>query len=569
MLNDQLRRLFCSRYTRLQRLHPCFFKQAPALAVGFLSLLAPGLADSPSFANTSIMPRQHAAQDLAAIAEPHTQDRIRKFFAGRNKRLPQAPAGGGLALTVAQQTTRVSTSQAAPPRRADISLNGQGAADNFGYSVAAAGDFNGDGKPDIVISAPFDDNNGKSASGSVFIFFNGAEARTGAADVILEGQSAGDNFGFSVASAGDFNGDGKTDVIVGAPFDDNNVEVDSGSAFIFFGGVTGVRRADADADVIIEGQSAGDNFGYSVASAGDFNGDGKADIIGGAPFDDNNGESASGSAFIFFGGITGTHRVDADADVILNGQSAGDNFGFSVAPAGNVNGDAKADVIVGAPFDDNNGEIDSGSAFVFFGGVTGARRADADADIILNGQSGDDQLGSSVASAGDFNGDGKTDVIVGAPFDDNNDEDDSGSAFIFFGDATGTRRADADADVILNGQSEDDGFGASVATAGDFNGDGKTDVIVGASGDDNNDEEDSGGAFVFFGNAAGTRRADADADVILKGLNGGDNFGTTVASVGDINGDGKADIIVGAPGSDNRGANDSGSAFLFLGGKQR
>jgi large repetitive protein len=205
------------------------------------------------------------------------------------------------------------------------------------------------------------------------------------ADVILDGQSRNDRFSYSVSSAGDFNGDGIDDVIVGAYVDDNNVN-NTGSAFIFFGGITGTKRADADADVILNGQSGNDRFGYSVSSAGDFNGDGKSDVIVGAYKDDNTGE-ISGSAFIFFGGITGTKRADADADVILNGQSAGDQFGLSVASAGDFNGDGKSDVIVGAHEDGNNSEDRSGSAFIFFGGITGTKTADADADVILNGQS--------------------------------------------------------------------------------------------------------------------------------------------------------------------------------------
>ena len=153
-------------------------------------------------------------------------------------------------------------------------------------------------------------------------------------------------------------------MIVGAYADDNN-ETGSGSAFIFFGGITGTKGADADADVILNGQGGTDNFGVSVASAGDFNGDGKGDVIVGADQDDNNGDG-SGSAFIFFGGITGTKRADADADVILDGQDAGDEFGISVASAGDFNGDGTSDVIVGAQRDDNNSASRSGSAFVFF-----------------------------------------------------------------------------------------------------------------------------------------------------------------------------------------------------------
>ncbi|MDA8561475.1 FG-GAP-like repeat-containing protein, partial [Nitrospinae bacterium] len=434
---------------------------------------------------------------------------------------------------------------------ADVILNGQSLNDRFGTSVASAGDFNGDGIDDVIVN---------DTNGSAFIFFGGITGTKRAdadADVILNGS---DGFGV-VSSAGDFNGDGKDDVIVGNCSDDNNSTTNSGSAFIFFGGVTGTKSADADADVILDGENDSDSF-CNVASAGDFNGDGKDDVIVGADKDDNNSAADSGSAFIFFGGITGTKRADADADVILNGESANDGFGSQVASAGDFNGDGKDDVIVGVRSDDNNSESESGSAFIFFGGITGTKRADADADVILNGQRRNDFFGSCVASAGDFNGDGKDDVIVGALGDDNNSESGSGSAFIFFGGITGTKRADADADVILNGQSQLNGFGRECSSAGDFNGDGKDDVIVGARGDDNNGDN-SGSAFIFFGGITGTKRADADADVILNGESANDQFGISV-SAGDFNGDGARDVIVGADNDDNNSVSGSGSAFIFL-----
>ncbi|MGR3177198.1 MAG: FG-GAP-like repeat-containing protein [Candidatus Anammoxibacter sp.] len=360
----------------------------------------------------------------------------------------------------------------------------------------------------------------------------------------------------SVSSAGDFNGDGIEDVIVGAPSQSNN----SGRAFIFFGGKTGTFRADTDADVILNGQNEGDQFGISVSTAGDFNGDGIDDVIVGAYRDDNNGTD-SGSAYIFFGGITGTFNSDTDADVILNGQDAKNLFGWSVSTAGDFNGDGKDDVIVGAWRDENNGN-ESGSAFIFFGQTPTSQltlSADTDADVILNGQDAGDQFGYSVSTAGDFNGDGIDDVIVGAdsanidrlvgPF---------GGAYIFFGGITGTFNSDTDADVIFIGQQNDGFFGKSVSTAGDFNGDGIDDVIVGApEGFNSRGATFAGNAFIFFGGITGTFDSGTDADVKFIGGDG-DQLGNSVSTAGDFNGDGIDDVIFGTA---------TGLAYIFFGGK--
>jgi hypothetical protein len=224
----------------------------------------------------------------------------------------------------------------------------------------------------------------------------------------------------------------------------------------------------------------------------------------------------------------------------FSGDSAFDNFGRSVSGAGDVNNDGFDDLIVGAIYDDNNG-ADSGSARVF-SGATGA------IFYTFLGDSAGDTFGQSVSGAGDVNNDGFADFIVAAPFDANNGSN-SGSARVFSG-ATGAIL------YTFNGDSADDNFGTSVSGAGDVNNDGFADLIVGAFADDNNGT-DSGSARVFSG-ATGA---------ILYTFNGdstGDNFGISVSGAGDVNNDGRADLIVGANLDDNNAA-DSGSARVFSG----
>ncbi|MBL0921845.1 MAG: FG-GAP repeat protein, partial [Phycisphaerales bacterium] len=228
-------------------------------------------------------------------------------------------------------------------------FNGVAANDFLGYSVSGAGDVNGDGFDDVIVGAPFQDNNG-SNSGSAWVFCGA----TGGVLHTFDGDSSGDSLGWSVSGAGDVNGDGFADLIAGARTDDNNGP-ESGIARVFCGATGAVLHT-------FEGDGAGDQLGWSVSGAGDVNGDGFDDVIVGAPFDDNNGAN-SGSARVFCGATGAVLRT-------LNGDSAGDQFGFSVSGAADINGDGFDDVIVGAPFDDNNG-ANSGSARVFCG-ATGA-----------------------------------------------------------------------------------------------------------------------------------------------------------------------------------------------------
>ena len=440
---------------------------------------------------------------------------------------------------------------------ADVKLVGESSSDRFGISVASAGDFNGDGKDDVIVGAYADDDGG-DGSGCAFIFFGGVSPGTinaSVADIKLVGEDDHDYFGWSVSSAGDFNGDGKDDVIVGAEMDDDGGD-GSGCAFIFFGRtVTGTIDA-ANADVKLVGGDAGDGFGRSVSGVGDFNGDGKDDVIVGAWFDDD-GDYDSGCAFIFFGRGSPPDTIDvASADIKLVGTDREDRFGYSVSGAGDFNGDGKDDVIVGA-YQDDDGGYRSGCAFIFFGGTAPGTINASAADIKLVGEDSNDWFGYSVSKAGDFNGDGKDDVIVGARYDDDGG-DGSGCAFIFFGRASfGTIDA-SNAEIKLIGEDSEDGFGFSVSGAGDFNGDGKDDVIVGARYDDDGGDS-SGCAFIFFGRTSPETIDASHANVKLMGKNDGDEFGFSVSRGGRFSEEGNAVALVGT------GWGTSNTAFVFFG----
>ncbi len=387
---------------------------------------------------------------------------------------------------------------------------GDSATDRFGFAVSGAGDVNGDGYDDLIVGAEGDDNNGfDSGSARVFSGLDGSILYT------FDGDSALDWFGYAVSGAGDVNNDGFHDLIVGAVADDNN-GASSGSARVFSG-------FDGSTLYTFNGDSLHDQFGVSVSGVGDINGDGFDDVIVGAWGADTKSGQSSGNARVFSG-------FDGSILYTFDGDSAGDIFGRSVSGAGDVNNDGVDDFIVGAPFDDNNG-VDAGSARVFSG-------ADGSVLSTVYGDSANDQFGTSVGDAGDVNGDGFDDLIVGSPYDDTNG-DTSGSTRVFSG-------FDGSVLYTFNGDSAGDGFGWAVSGAGDINKDGFADFIVGADAADNNDEN-SGSVFVFVSMAPATPcPADANGDNIVNfaDLNAVlADFGQSGEDLaGDINGDGAADF---------------------------
>ena len=408
---------------------------------------------------------------------------------------------------------------------ADVTLSEPGTNKSFGYSVSKAGDFNGDGYSDVIVGVP-----GYSTNlGRAYIYLGGSTMNT-IADGILAGFVAGTNYyGNSVSDAGDVNGDGYSDVIVGA----YGMSSFQGRAFVYYGGAT----VNITADLTVTGEFTGDNFATTVSSAGDANGDGYDDILIGA----SGFSSGSGKAYLYLGGET----IDDNADKFFNAENAGDNFGISVSGCGDINGDGNSDLIAGANLSDING-VSSGRAYIYFNTMTGA---DIE-DLTFTGFSANDQLGSSVSSAGDVNGDGFDDILIGA--NGYNSGTQQGRAYIYYGGSVMNNTAD----VILTGVSAGDKFGSSVSSAGDVNGDGFDDVIIGAPGY----LTDQGRAYIYYGGSS----MNSTVDVTLTGASSNDVFGYSVSDAGDMNGDGYSDVIVGAHGY-NAGT-DLGSAYIYLGG---
>ncbi len=445
-----------------------------------------------------------------------------------------------------------------------------------GEAVSSAGDVNGDGFDDIIVGA-YRSALGGSVSGGAFVIYGGetggdivSDALTSEQGFFIQGEESGDFAGNSVSSAGDVNGDGFDDVIVGAARADNG-----GRAYVIYGGATGTNidlsTLTSEQGFIIQGDSSGDDAGTSVSSAGDVNGDGFDDLIVGAPSGDDGGVSA-GEAYVIFGGATGAD-IDlgnlADQGFVIQGDAENDGAGISVSSAGDVNGDGFDDLIIGADLGDDGGSA-AGEAYVIYGGAT----VGADIDLstltpeqgyIIQGDVEGDRAGVSVSNAGDVNGDGFDDLIVGA-FGGDAGGGNSGQAYVIYGTATGTN-------IDLSTLTPEQGFiiqgepgasaGVAVSSAGDVNGDGFDDLILSAPFG-NAPERPSGEAFVIYGSAEGTDIDLAELSptqgFIIRGINVNLVQDTAVSSAGDVNGDGFDDLIVGEP------IGGGGEAYVIYGG---
>ena len=433
---------------------------------------------------------------------------------------------------------------------------------SFGTSVAGAGDVNNDGYDDVIVGAP-DYDNGQGGKGAVFVYHGSAAGLSATANWKVESSWTNAAFGTSVASAGDVNNDGFDDVIVGAPGYSNG-QANEGAAFVYHGSGTGLSKT---ANWQVESNQSAASLGWSVATAGNVNGDDYDDVyddvIVGAPWY-SNGQANEGSAFVYYGSENGLSTVAPSLsgpapqpDWRIESDQEFSYFGIAVSTAGDVNKDGYADIIIGADYYDN-GETDEGAAFVYHGSAGGLK-----SEIKWMGESNQEYsyFGSSVSTAGDVNKDGYSDVVIGVPWYDKDGNNECGAAFVYHGSAAGVETAANWHDVS---DQEGSYFGISVSTAGDVDADGYDDIIVGANYHDNG-QADEGAAFVYHGSAAGLRPT---AAWMGESNQASSYFGSSVSTAGDVNKDGYSDVLIGAPSYDTAANNESGAVFLYRGGPE-
>ena len=388
-----------------------------------------------------------------------------------------------------------------------------------------------------------------------------------------------DQFGISIADIGDLNGDGISDIAVGAIYGDVN-GTDRGIVHVMF-----MNSNKTTSHTVVIGDQTPHNpasddpalndydaFGASIANIGDLNNDGVTDIVVGAWGDDTGGDTRGTIHIIFLnsnGTVSNTIEINSNTP---NGPALNntDYFGASIANIGDLNGDGVTDIAVGASGDDAGGDTRGTIHIIFLNSNGTVSNTIEINDDTPNGPAlnNTDYFGVSIANIGDLNNDGTTDIAVGSIYDDAGG-DDRGTIHIIFLNSNGTVSNTIEInDDTPNGPdlNNTDYFGRSIANIGDLNGDGVTDIAVGAHWDDAGGDT-RGTIHIIFLNSNGTVSNTIEInDTTLNGpdLNNNDFFGSSIANIGDLNGDGVLDIAVGATHDDVFGAFDDVGAIHIM-----
>lgn len=425
----------------------------------------------------------------------------------------------------------------------------------------------------------------------------------GSNGVVINGVAAGHLAGYSVSYAGDVNGDGIDDVIIGAPSVTPGGRTEAGACYVVFGSDSPLPNPlelsslNGSNGFVIEGVAAFDKLGLSVSDTGDVNGDGLDDVIIGAFAAAVGPSGFAGKAYVIFGKNSQSNfnstfdltTLDGDNGFVINGEASYNGTGLSVSTAGDINGDGFDDILVGAPYADTmgNGDTNNGRIYVILGNNTGFAAelnvsnisgGDGTTGFVINGVSQDDFAGAEVSNAGDVNNDGFDDIIIGVKDVDyfRFGVEDIGSSYVVFGkddslspftNPLELSALDGNNGFAILGVDSFDRAGKSVSAAGDINGDGIADLLVGASGANPTNSTSTGAGYVVYGkNESFAPVFDlyyltANHGTVLRGESLNDLLGYSISQAGDLNADGVDDLIVGARGVDSF----SGRSYVVFG----
>jgi hypothetical protein len=439
-----------------------------------------------------------------------------------------------LSLIVSSVVIMASTAAAETGYQPPIGyVDGNQTMQNLGRSVVLM-DLNLDGVSDLVVGAPYTTAGGLTESGSVTIYMSNAGVPMSRV-LVMNGNHAGELFGWTVTNIGDVNGDGSEDLAIGVPWADPAGLDDAGNITLMYSWV----GFDGAANATITGLNAGEELGFSIAAAGDVNGDGMDDLIAGAPYYSSGTLPRCGRAYVFYGG----NPPNSVPDKTYTGEVAEANLGWSVSGGGSVDADADLDMIAGAP-----GQGTAGAAYL----VRDLIKANPTVSVI-SGKSADENFSFSVLMIPDIDGDTITDLAIGAPTNNDNG-DHAGAVYLLFGGS----KFNTVTDLKIVGE-ENEWLGWSVAT-GDFHEDGVSDLLVGAP-NSNINASSPGRGYAYYGGAS----LSSTPNLTLVPDTGASFFGASLAVGPNMTGDMAPDFAVGDPLFSVAGAPNAGRVYVYSG----